>query len=71
MADIKIGHSKISVVVEGCIGCGDRWSSGWYTAREIPVVIGDAQRIITIHRCQRCQDMLQAKERQLELIGKL
>jgi len=52
---VNIKKAKIEISVEGCIDCGDRWSWGWFDAKEVPITIGTCTETVTIHRCGECE----------------
>ena len=50
----RFGKATVSVMVEGCVSCGVRWSSGWEVVRRLQVRIGDRQGEIALHACADC-----------------
>lgn len=51
----RIGKTKITVDVEGCVKCGTLWSSDWFVTRVIDVVIATKKYQVAIHICADCQ----------------
>lgn len=51
----NIGKTKISVEACGCIICGTQWSSAWFLARQIEVVISKKRGLLDINICADCR----------------
>jgi hypothetical protein len=52
--NLKIGHSTLTIEVEGCIQCGTKWSSGWAVAKLVTVKVGQREHTVSLHICADC-----------------
>ena len=63
MIAFVFGKAKVKVEVEGCVGCGTRWSWRWGYEREVAVQVGEQREVIALPKCGDCL----AKGEQLRL----
>lgn len=63
MLTFTVGKSKVRVEVEGCSGCGTRWSWRWGYEREVAVRVGKQCKTLAVPKCGDCL----AKGEQLRL----
>lgn len=54
MISRAVGKSKIKIEVKGCISCGTDYSTGWTSAKTVPVKIGHGTVHVSIPCCADC-----------------
>ena len=64
---MKFGKTKVEINVEGCYGCGIRWSHAWGVAKAIKVKVAKTEYDVELPICGDCMAAKQGG--QLELSG--
>ncbi len=55
MEAIRIGQATLRLNVEGCIRCGAHYSSAWFPARTVSVVVDGRKPIqLELYACVNC-----------------